>query len=311
MHYQVSCTFLCVILYIYSQNVAADQEVAHVEKVLSEKNLAPEQIRGIETFFNLVGVGKTEILNVSEEVLRLRLLPSLGVTAKDITHGREIFLCIKPDGKVVYMYSAIDKTPLVDQDSLEIKGKTLKDAIQEDKAFEIAKQILQSYSLDLSKQNYQIRLEDVYGKEPKELYRAVWSIKKEFTFKGTPCPFAFVAILVSAASGEVARVMYTPIIPPAKLAEEKITAEQALEIAKKDLIVRDVMFGETSCIRKVIAPANERFTSHSSLLSEQPVNTYLCWEVPFSQFEPFNKVEMRACVFVNVETGKIIGGNSD
>ena len=311
MYQQKSYIVIFTIACMCFQCIVFAQDVAKNKKVSSTRVLNSEQLAEIDKFFSVIEKGKANITYVSDKtILRFRLFPSIVVNVNDSSYGHDAFLDIKHDGKFIYLYNLIDQTSLFGPESPEVKGKTLNDVIPEEKAFEIAKPILHYYGLDSSKQYYRIHLMDAFGDNPKDLWRAQWVISKEFSFESIPCTSAFIAIIVSAVSGEVIEVAYTPVVPPEKVSGQTISAEQALEAVKTGPRTQGAKIGDPKLFRKVIAPANELFTSLTppNVMSEQPVKTYVCWEVPFRQVEPNSKKEMSACVYVNIETGKIIGG---
>ncbi len=191
----------------------------------------------------------------------------------------------------------------------EIKGMTIEDSISAEEAFGTAVPYLEYYDLSLERDQYRIVLEDLG--EDRE---GSWSIWGKFSHEGRPCRDRGVNVMVSAYSNHVQLFVYKPMEIPVQ-PTRRISKEQAVKSAEAWTKTLNYFEGKEprftgikmSDIVEVIASPNRKYIREAE--AEPPegeIQSFYCWEVPFAFTD--HQHEFRRRLWVNIETGVVIGG---
>lgn len=195
-------------------------------------------------------------------------------------------------------------------------------------AFKIFLPLAACFDQPLTKEDYDVRFVDYQAHEKetlpeheRNLAGCVWEIRRNFTFKGVPCPDRQLAVMISATSGRVSLVVNKPVVVP-EGEGKNVTREQALEIASSWFARQPNVTnarGRNARIREgtlkktqwVIACPNP-FLGGTQSSAERYVGpvAYYCWEVPF-EYEVIGDQQpelINAVVWVDADGGAVIGG---
>lgn len=201
-------------------------------------------------------------------------------------------------------------------EELGASERRIDEAISEDAAWESIKPVLTYHDLPLKKQEYAMTLVDTANlKGEGDLYGAAWEIKKNFFYQGRPCRNSRITLLVSASSGNLWAMHYSPVQVPEKTVKRISEAEAILE-ADHWLANHAYFEGKTprlsvspsNPVQEVVAQPNTTWVLEGEAHSDgNPSSAYFCWEVPFEFVERDNLFTGR--LWIRVDTGMVIGGS--
>lgn len=282
-----------------------------------DENVSPEQLNVLREFlqsFSKFDVSTARVQRQRKQSLDpIDPLPYAELRVNDGLDGECDVKIGKSDG-IIYSYTRRARGRDV-LDEPGIRGRTIEDAISAEAAFEAALPILRYYGLPTSPENYTIGLGDVGQVEaPDDLYAALWDVSGKFQHKGVPSRWGRVRIAISAHSGSVISVRYDPLIVPRE-PQVRISKVEAVQSAKGWLAERKYFVDKRPTveeqglerIEEVIAVPNNAYLlpGEVSRAQNDPVQSFYCWEVPFTFVE--HEHTFKSYLWVNVETGEVIG----
>lgn len=224
--------------------------------------------------------------------------------------GSPVFLRLNAETGTVVNYI---NTEAKGNDS-DLDGKTVADAIGPETAWSKITPLLQYFGLPESRELYEFDLVDRSwkgGTAPKnDLYGCYWRLAYQFHYNGVPCRGSSLRIRISAATGRVVGVWFSPVTIPEEPKHE-ITREEALARATQWLEHLGLPFrtqpDDVDKITKAIASPTDVYLGgkrvHSTSLDLK--KAFYCWEVPFYNVEDQNALE--AWLWIHIESGEIIG----
>ena len=190
-----------------------------------------------------------------------------------------------------------------------VQGKTRADAITETEAFAFATPVLEYLGYSSAREDYSLDIRNFINNCPRNnaLEGTRWSIKKYFTVDGVSYRGATLFVRLSAATGTIISISNTPRVLPENSMNIQISFADARPVALN--WIRDNYFGsltgdaESGTI--VIAPNVNQFEMLTK--RTEALKTYYCWEVPFIWREPMTNKMEESVVWVNIETGEVVG----
>ena len=187
---------------------------------------------------------------------------------------------------------------------------TKQDAISQEKATTIARQILEILdvgdSFSFEKVYYNKDGDALDSGNSDSLTGAEWSFHGSQKYEGIPYFSSGIHIRVSAYSGIILAYVNDPMGPLPVSLEERITADEASSIASDFLGIG--FWGLLNGVHvrpatKVIACSNTYFSSPGKRPIVQGTESHLCWQVIVENYNDFPLT-----IIVNAATGEIIGG---
>lgn len=201
-------------------------------------------------------------------------------------------------------------------DESHVTERRLDEAISEDAAWESIKPVLTYHDLPLKKEEYTMTLVDTANlKGEGDLYGGAWEIKKDFSYQGRPCRNSRIILLVSANSGKLWAMHYSPLVVPEE-ADKRVGKADAMRAAGTWLdshgYFRDksamLSVSSSDPVREVVARPNNTWVLEDEVQTdEDPSRAYFCWEIPFEFVERDHS--FRGKLWVRVDTGRVIGGS--
>lgn len=186
--------------------------------------------------------------------------------------------------------------------------------IPKERAFEIAKPLLEFFGQSLNIEEYSVEKEA----------GNVWQIHRRFSYNGTEFLGKVLSIQISASSGRVGMIYHRPIVEVPKTVPAPISKEEALKAATKSMKKNDYfkwrLFGSVSVdydvklddISTVIAlPESNRFMAcreKSAIATLSPTEPRYCLGVPFmfTEKHPGHDVSGRYYIYVDMKTAQVI-----
>lgn len=267
-----------------------------------------------------------EACSITTEIKRLTVVGGRPVDAFNVWPAMDVKLIDERGNEQRVRISATDGTVLVFitsgpiYDEPGISGLTVEDAISKDAAWQAVQPLLSYYGLPVAPEQYEVRLEDIGRSAPTyDLSGRSWAIKKRFAYRGVPIRGSRLRIVISAYSGKIVSVAYSP---------PGVPHEPARAVSKEEAIVRAIAFlGSRVYSQGHVAPLDRmapeqvekviaRPTSMSFLDIKPDPNPELrdwkfvyCWEIPLSFTLRGTDRTFPAWLRVDLETGSVIGGN--
>ncbi len=287
---------------------------------LGERKLKPTEEAELVTF--LERTLKTDLES-------LRVVKESNATKRD-PHGT-VLVCIneespldrhhikidRQDGNVITYSWSILWTALPDHED-----KRREDAISAEEAFTVALSYLRYHGLPGAPEEYDVFFDQAGGDSAaatKDLGGHSWVIHRDFTHKGVLCRGRRMVVRVCPYYARVQMLYYRPVVIP-EVPVRRIAREDAVASARAWLDTHQYFEGkephlteaDVGDILEVIALPNAWFNLESgSEPIEGQVRSFHCWEVPFHFTEYGGTISehvFRARVWVNIETGEVIGG---
>jgi hypothetical protein len=274
----------------------------------------PEQMAGIKAFYRdclgqdcdaPVRLAK----NIAGETLPGETLCAWVYRGGSCTPAEVVY---EPVHGTVYLYRIFDWP-----EKEGWQGKTHKDAIPSDRAWERALPILKRYGLSTSREDYEVVMEDLCTMELQDdLYGANWAVSGLLRHEGVLCRGASVQVHVSALTGDLNSFRYSPVVVPKVKHRVRVSKEEAIKRVEAWLKASGARFsGDNKVGRKspgeiieVIArPHDPGFHPEGSTGLEDKGEAYYCWQVPYKCSVDHGEDWFRA-LWVRVDTGEVIGG---
>lgn len=236
-------------------------------------------------------------------------IPWTTVTLERVGSGTvSLRLSAETGTAVVYI-----NTEAVGNDS-DLAGKTMADAVTSETAWTKMALLLQYFGLPASRGIYDFDLVDTSwqgGDAPKnDLFGGYWRLTYQFQHMGVPCRGSKLRIDLSAATGRVVGVWFTPVTIPEEPSHE-ITREKALTLvtqwlAHKASHTRTQPDDVDKILRVIAKPRDVYLRGEKVLSTSLDINkAFYCWEVPYYNVREHDEVE--GWLWIHSESGEIIG----
>lgn len=273
--------------------------------------LTAAQTKRLNEFMQCLPVGEAKSIKFAGTKFPRDARPYIELEVNQGFPGEYAKVCVDIKDGTVYRY--VDMGDWTKEEDLQ--EKSIREAISVEQAFAAAVPMLTHFGLPLTFGEYDVSLVNMGPKSGEtRLEDALWWVKKDFSHQGVPCRGCDIAIVLSPFSGKLLMLGYDPpIIPQAPV--KRITKMEATENARIWLEANKyigpsnpvVDSGALDEIKYVIALPNDfGIPVHEAEPEEGPVKSFYCWEVPFYYTQDDNTFEAR--IWVNVETGQVIGG---
>jgi hypothetical protein len=236
---------------------------------------------------------------------------TLGATVLEEGGNSRAFVLLDVETGSVVGYSVVDGSYMNEPN---VHGHSHKDGLSKETAWKLVIPILQYYGLPTSPEKDALVMVDRYSPEnPDDLYGAMWTLHKEFSYQGIECPDKGIWVELSAFSGHIWQVIYHPIVRPEGQPSESLSKLKAISVAQDWLSARPYFSGkkanvnaagEGSVTLAVMQP-NDRFLESDKRNSKEDyVKAFWCWKVPFA-FEEHGH-HFSANAFVRLDNGAVI-----